>query len=142
MKAQPSAAAAGLLPWIARHPVAAALLALLLGMVVCSPFAAVGVWITARLLAPPTRLEVVAEFPGAATEEVERQVAIPLQVSLTGTPGLRACRRECEFGRARLILDFERGVSPEQARREVNNRLGLPQPLPTGVESHISPDPG
>ena len=37
--------------------------------------------------APPT-VEVVALFPGASAEEVERQVTIPLEVTLVGMPGL------------------------------------------------------
>jgi hypothetical protein len=140
VNARGTAVAVGPLQWITRHPLAAALLALLLGIVVCSPFAAIGLWITARLLAPPTRLEVVAEYPGASPEEVNRQVAIPLEAAVTGIPGLKACRRQCEFGRSRLILEFERGVSPERARSEVNNRLGFIQFLPPGVEPRIYPD--
>ena len=37
----------------------------------------------------PAIIEVVAQFPGASAEEVERQVTIPLEVTLAGMPGLR-----------------------------------------------------
>ena len=37
--------------------------------------------------APPI-VEVVAQYPGASAEEVERQVTIPLEVALAGMPGL------------------------------------------------------
>ena len=34
----------------------------------------------------PAIIEVVAQFPGASAEEVERQVTIPLEVTLAGMP--------------------------------------------------------
>ena len=36
----------------------------------------------------PAIVEVVARYPGASAEEVERQVTIPLEVALAGMPGL------------------------------------------------------
>ena len=39
--------------------------------------------------APPT-VEVVAQFPGDSAEEVERQVTIPLEVTLAGMPACRS----------------------------------------------------
>ena len=40
----------------------------------------------------PAIIEVVAQFPGASAEEVERQVTIPLEVTLAGMPGLQYTR--------------------------------------------------
>ena len=40
----------------------------------------------------PAIIEVIAQFPGASAEEVERQVTIPLEVALAGMPGLQTTR--------------------------------------------------
>jgi cobalt-zinc-cadmium resistance protein CzcA len=38
----------------------------------------------------PAIIEVIAQWPGASAEEMERQVTIPLEVALAGMPGLKA----------------------------------------------------
>ena len=38
----------------------------------------------------PAIIEVVAQWPGASAEEMERQVTIPLEVTLAGMPGLKS----------------------------------------------------
>src|ERR1700733_8654730 len=42
----------------------------------------------------PAIIDIVAQFPGASAEEVERQVTIPLEVTLAGLPGLRGVRTQ------------------------------------------------
>jgi heavy metal efflux system protein len=42
----------------------------------------------------PAIVEVVAQFPGASAEEVERQVTIPLEVTFAGMRGLKAIRSQ------------------------------------------------
>src|SRR6516162_4521502 len=37
----------------------------------------------------PAIIEVIAQYPGASAEEVERLVTIPLEVALAGMPGYR-----------------------------------------------------
>jgi cobalt-zinc-cadmium resistance protein CzcA len=45
-----------------------------------------------------TIIEVDAQFPGASTEEVERQVTVPLEVTLAGMPGLKYTRSKSLAG--------------------------------------------
>ena len=40
----------------------------------------------------PAVIEVVAQYPSASAEEVERFVTIPLEVALAGMPGLQYTR--------------------------------------------------
>jgi RNA polymerase sigma factor (sigma-70 family) len=83
---------------------------------------------------------VVASYPGASAEEVERQVTIPLEVTMAGMPGLRSARSKSLFGLSHLRLEFEDGVEYAQAREEVINRLAtIDQPLPAGVTPILSP---
>ena len=87
----------------------------------------------------PAIIEVVAQFPGASTEEVERQVTIPLEVTLAGMPGLTYTRSKSLFGLSHLRNQFEYGHDYEKARQEVINRLQFTQPLPPGVSPQLSP---
>src|SRR5437867_7752893 len=69
----------------------------------------------------PAIIEVIAQFPGASAEEVERQVTIPLEVTLAGMPGLKSTRSKSLFGLSHLRNQFEYGYDYEKARQEVIN---------------------
>jgi cobalt-zinc-cadmium resistance protein CzcA len=88
----------------------------------------------------PAIIEVIAQFPGASAEEVERQVTIPLEVTLAGMPGLKYTRTKSMFGLAHLRNQFEYGYDYDKARQEVINRLQFTQPLPPGVTPQLSPE--
>src|SRR5205814_82529 len=59
----------------------------------------------------PAIVEVIAQFPGASAEEVERQVTIPLEVAMAGMPGLEVTRSESLFGLSLLRNQFSYGTS-------------------------------
>ena len=86
----------------------------------------------------PAIIEVVAQYPGASAEEVERQVTIPLEVALAGMPGLQYTRSKSLFGLSHLRNQFDYANDYEQAKQEVINRLQLAK-LPPGVTPQISP---
>src|SRR5256885_991148 len=86
----------------------------------------------------PAIIEVVAQFPGASAEEVERLVTIPLEVALAGMPGLDSTRSKSLFGLAHLRNQFDYSRDYDAARQDVINRLALAQ-LPAGVVPQISP---
>src|SRR6201982_2249931 len=81
----------------------------------------------------PAIIEVIAQYPGASAEEVERQITIPLEVTLAGMPGLKYTRSKSLFGLAHLRNQFEYGVDYYKARQEVINRLQFTQGLPAGI---------
>ncbi len=88
--------------------------------------------------APPI-VEVVAPYVGASAEEIERQVTIPLEVTLAGMPGLKYVRSKSLFGLAHLRIQFDYGVDYKAARQEVINRLQFSRALPAGVTPTLSP---
>jgi cobalt-zinc-cadmium resistance protein CzcA len=88
----------------------------------------------------PAIIEVIAQYPGASAEEVERQVTIPLEVTLAGMPGLKYTRSKSLFGLSHLRNQFEYGIDFYAARQEVINRLQFTQQLPPGVTPQISPE--
>src|SRR6185437_5272093 len=87
----------------------------------------------------PAIIEVIAQFPGGSAEEVERQVTVPLEVTLAGMPNLTHLRSKSLFGLAHLRAQFEYGFDYKQARQEVINRLQFTQQLPPGVTPQLSP---
>ena len=87
----------------------------------------------------PVDVVVLAAFPGASAEEVERQVTIPLEVTMAGASRLESVRSVSRFGLSQIRLGFTRATY-EQARQEVINRLQfIAAPLPAGVTPQLSP---
>src|SRR6202041_2634757 len=84
----------------------------------------------------PAIVEVVAQYPGASAEEVERMVTVPLEVTFAGMPGLKVIRSQSLFGLSDLKMNWHYGsqYTYENARQEVINRLAtISQPLPPNV---------
>jgi cobalt-zinc-cadmium resistance protein CzcA len=91
----------------------------------------------------PAIVEVVAQFPGASAEEVERQVTIPLEVTFAGMPGLKTIRSQSLYGLSSVKMSWNYGPrwTYEAARQEVINRMStMSLPLPSGVTPAISPE--
>src|SRR6266851_1814706 len=127
-----------LIAWALGSPIIVVLSALALagGGIV----AFIGVNVEAYPDPAPAIIEVVAQWPGASAEEMERLVTIPLEVSLAGMPGLKATYSKSLFGLTHLRNVFDYGFPYKDARQEVLNRLAnLTQALPAGVNPVISP---
>jgi cobalt-zinc-cadmium resistance protein CzcA len=127
-----------IITWALNNPLVVILLSLALATVGIYSFRNVNV--EAYPDPAPAIIEVVAQFPGASAEEVERQVTIPLEVTLAGMPGLKFCRTKSLFGLSHLRNQFEYGIDYNQARQEVINRLQFTQALPAGVTPQLSPE--
>src|SRR5471030_2284354 len=88
----------------------------------------------------PAIIEVVAQWPGASAEEMERLVTVPLEIAMAGMPGIKATYSRSLFGLTHLRNVFQYGHDYNQARQEVINRLQFVQNLPSGVTTPtISP---
>src|SRR5438105_1840670 len=126
-----------LIDWAVANPFLVVLAALALASV--GGYAFVNVNVEAYPDPAPAIIEVVAQYPGATAEEVERLVTIPLEVALAGMPGLTQTRSKSLPGLSYLRNQFEYGVDYFAARQEVINRLTFVQGLPTGVNAQLSP---
>ncbi|MBY0525892.1 MAG: efflux RND transporter permease subunit [Gemmataceae bacterium] len=84
-----------LIAWSLDNPLIVFLLALTL--TAFGTFAFLNVNVEAYPDPAPAIVEVVAQYPGASAEEVERQVTIPLEVALAGMPGLQSTRTKSLF---------------------------------------------
>ena len=114
-------------------------LLLMMGLIGYGGFAFMNVNVEAYPDPAPAIVEVIAKFPGASAEEVERQVTIPLEVVIAGIPGLKYTRTKSLFGLSHLRNQFEYGVDFLKARQEIINRLQFVDGLPPGVVPTLSP---
>src|SRR3954471_15966376 len=57
-----------------------------------------------------TQVNVITLFDGQPSEEVERQIGLPLERALNGTPGLARLRNLSVFGLSFITLTFNDGV--------------------------------
>lgn len=87
----------------------------------------------------PAIIEVIAKYPGASAEEVERQVTIPLEVITASVPGLTYTRTKSLFGLSHMRNQFDYGIDYYAARQEIINRLQFVDALPPSVSPEISP---
>jgi heavy metal efflux system protein len=85
-----------------------------------------------------TQVQVITLYPGQPTEEVERQIGLPLERALNGTPGLAQLRNLSLFGLSFVTLTFNEGVDGISARAQVLERLREAE-LPEGITSQLGP---
>jgi cobalt-zinc-cadmium resistance protein CzcA len=124
--------------------VRAALAEPLLTLIIFAALAGVGVWSFTRLpvdaypdLSPPM-VEIITQWPGRATEEVERLITVPVEVAMNGIPHLKIVRSISLYGLSDVIMTFEDGTDNYFAREQAFERLG-DATLPSGVSPSMSP---
>ena len=83
-------------------------------------------------------VQVITQVPGLAAEEVEQQIAIPIERALNGMPGLVTMRSRNTFGISSILLVFEDGVDDYWARQRVQERLTDVE-LPFGASPGLNP---
>ncbi|PSB59629.1 efflux RND transporter permease subunit [Chamaesiphon polymorphus] len=89
----------------------------------------------------PPQVEIQAEAPGLAPEEVESLVTLPIESAINGTPGVTAVRSSSAAGISAVRAIFSSSTDIYQARQLITERLQqVTGKLPPGVEPpQISP---
>ena len=82
---------------------------------------------------------VIAQLAGQAPEEIERQVTVPIERVLNGTPGSILMRSESLFGLSLVTVTFDDDADSFQSRAIVNERL-TEADLPEGVNVKLAPE--
>lgn len=85
------------------------------------------------------QVNVIAQLPGLAPEEMERQVTIPLERELNGLPEMTLMRSESLFGLSLIFLVFTDDADVFKARTRVIERLASAN-LPEGVDVSLAPE--
>ena len=83
-------------------------------------------------------VEIITQWPGRATEEVERLITVPVEVAMNGIPNLKVVRSISLYGLSDVIMTFADGTDPYFARQEAFQRMG-DATLPSGVQPAMSP---
>lgn len=86
----------------------------------------------------PPMVELITQLPGYSAEEIERQITIPIEVALSGIPGLTDIRSLSIFGLSDVKVYFDFNSDIFRDRQEVLNRLNSIQ-LPQGAQPGLSP---
>src|SRR6476661_2199435 len=85
------------------------------------------------------QINVITKAPGLAPEEVEKQITLPLERELNGTPEVISMRSESLFGLSLIYLTFDDGVDAFKARTRVSERLTTAE-LPEGITAELAPE--
>ena len=103
-----------------------------------------GAWSFSRLpvdaypdLSPPM-VEIITQWPGHASEEVERLVTVPIETEMNGVENLTVLRSISLYGLSDVIMTFADKTDPYFARQRVFERIPNVT-LPTGVSASVSP---
>src|SRR6202050_3907038 len=96
-----------LIEWALSNPLIVLLLSF--GLILFGVYSFLHVNVEAYPDPAPAIVEVIALFPGASAEEVERQVTIPLEVTFSGMPGLKKINSKSLFGLADLKMTWHYG---------------------------------
>jgi cobalt-zinc-cadmium resistance protein CzcA len=96
--------------------------------------------LTVEAYADPTetQVQVITLYPGQPSEEVERQLGLPLERALNGIPQLSRLRNLSLFGLSYVTLTFNDGVDGLWARAQVLERL-RDADLPEGIIPQLGP---
>ena len=81
----------------------------------------------------PVQVQVNTIAPALAPEEVERLITFPLELAISGLPGLEDVRSISKFGLSQIVILFEDGTDIYFARQLINERLSTVE-LSPGIE--------
>lgn len=87
----------------------------------------------------PLNVQVITQWPGRSTLEVERQLTVPVETALSGVPDAASIRSVSLFGLSVVTIQFREGSNDFQARQNVQQYLGQIT-FPSGVQPSLSPD--
>ena len=87
----------------------------------------------------PLTVQVITQWPGRSTTELEQQITIPLENVLAGVPGLKNFRSVSLFGLSVVTMKFQDGTDAFRVRKDVESFVNTAN-LPSGVTPALSPN--
>src|ERR1700759_4773673 len=86
------------------------------------------------------QVQIATEAPGKSPEEVERFITVPIEIGMTGLPGLTDMRSLNKPGLSLITLVFEDGKGVYFERQLVSERLSeVREHMPAGVSPLLGP---
>jgi cobalt-zinc-cadmium resistance protein CzcA len=87
----------------------------------------------------PLNIQVITQWAGRSTLEIERQLTIPIETALAGLPDSQSLRSVSLFGLSVVTVQFKEGTDAFKARHNVQLYLADAN-LPGGIQPTLSPD--
>ncbi|MGQ0633756.1 MAG: efflux RND transporter permease subunit [Planctomycetaceae bacterium] len=87
----------------------------------------------------PVQVQINTVAGSLVPEEIETQITFPIELALSGLPGLDQVRSISQFGLSQIVVTFEDGVNIYFARQLINERLTTVE-LPESVS--VRPEMG
>ncbi|ACO33212.1 MULTISPECIES: CusA/CzcA family heavy metal efflux RND transporter [Acidobacterium] len=87
----------------------------------------------------PQWVQVIAQWPGHAPEEIEKQITLPIETHMNGIRNMTNIRSHTMFGLAVISMTFSGHSNDQWNREQVLERLS-DVTLPNGVTPQIGPD--
>jgi heavy metal efflux system protein len=81
----------------------------------------------------PVQVQINAAVPALSPQEAEQQVTIPVELAISGLPGLQNVRSISKFGLSQVVATFGDRTSIYRARQLITERLQSVE-LPAGIE--------
>ncbi|MCB1232669.1 MAG: efflux RND transporter permease subunit [Verrucomicrobiae bacterium] len=97
-----------------------------------------GVWAGSRVPVDafpdttPIQVQINTVAPSLNAEEIEQQITLPVELEISGLPGLASVRSISKFGLSQVVATFKDDTGIETARQYISERL-LNVELPEGV---------
>ena len=117
----------------------AIILALSLGLLLLGAFSFKQLPIEPYPNISPLNVQIISQWAGRSTLEVERQLTIPIETALAGVPEVKSFRSVSLFGLSVVTLQFREGADAFKARHDVQLYLTNAN-LPQNVQPSLSPD--
>ncbi|MDB5385293.1 MAG: heavy metal efflux pump, CzcA family [Planctomycetaceae bacterium] len=83
-------------------------------------------------------VQVITTYSGRAAEEVERQVTVPIEITMRNVPKVKVIRSRTIFGLSVVQLVFEEGTESYWARQRVQEKV-TSLTLPPGAQAELGP---
>ena len=87
----------------------------------------------------PLTVQVISQWPGRSTSEVEQQITIPMENALAGVAGAKSFRSVSLFGLSVVTIKFNDGYDSFKARKNVESAMANAR-VPAEVSPAMSPD--
>src|ERR1700722_12099813 len=87
----------------------------------------------------PLNIQVITQWAGRSTLEIERQLTIPIETAVAGVPDVESVRSVSLFGLSVVTVKFREGADDFKSRQNTQRYLTSVS-LPSGVTPPLSPD--
>jgi cobalt-zinc-cadmium resistance protein CzcA len=87
----------------------------------------------------PLNVQIISQWPGRSTLEVERQITVPVETAIAGMPDVLSVRSVSLFGLSVVTIQLRDGIDSFTARQNAALYLARAD-LPPNVQPELSPD--